>query len=118
MKGKWFVLGCWTALLVLLTGAWTNGAAAPAQEVVIGYTAPLSGPAAEYGQDCVNGVEMAINEINKAGGITVKGKKYVFRLEKLDDRIDPTQAVNNARRFRDQFKAPAIFNPVFNTSPL
>jgi branched-chain amino acid transport system substrate-binding protein len=115
MKGKWFVLGCWTALLVLLTGAWTNGAAAPAQEVVIGYTAPLSGPAAEYGQDCVNGVEMAINEINKAGGITVKGKKYVFRLEKLDDRIDPTQAVNNARRFRDQFKAPAIFNPVFNT---
>ena len=101
-----------TLMLFIGVNGW---AAEKAQEVVIGYTAPLSGPAAEYGQDCVNGVDMAINEINKAGGITVKGKKYTFKLEKLDDRIDPTQAVNNARRFRDQFKTPAIFNPVFNT---
>ncbi len=94
-------------------------AAAPAEkpkEVVIGYTGPLSGPAAEYGQDCVNGIDMAINEINSAGGITVGGKKYVFKLEKLDDMADPTNAVNNARRFRNQFKAPAVFNPVFNTT--
>jgi len=85
------------------------------KEVVIGYTGPLSGPAAEYGQDCLNGIDMAINEINGAGGITVSGKKYVFKLEKLDDMADPTNAVNNARRFRNQFKTPAIFNPVFNT---
>ncbi|MEW6184658.1 MAG: ABC transporter substrate-binding protein [Thermodesulfobacteriota bacterium] len=114
MKGNKIALGCLMITVLLLSGA--IGYAAPqAQEVVIGYTAPLSGPAAEYGQDCVNGVDMAINEINKSGGITVKGKKYTFKLEKLDDRIDPTQAVNNARRFRDQFKTPAIFNPVFNT---
>ncbi|MCL6610858.1 MAG: ABC transporter substrate-binding protein [Peptococcaceae bacterium] len=84
-------------------------------EVVIGYTGPLSGPAAEYGQDCLNGIDMAVNEINSAGGITVGGKKYMFRLEKLDDMADPTNAVNNARRLRNQFKAPAVFNPVFNT---
>lgn len=84
-------------------------------EVVIGYTGPLSGPAAEYGQDCLNGIDMAVNEINGAGGITVGGKKYVFKLEKLDDGADPTNAVNNARRFRNQYKAPAVFNPVFTT---
>jgi branched-chain amino acid transport system substrate-binding protein len=83
--------------------------------VVIGFTGPLSGPAAEYGQDCYTGIDLAIQEINAAGGITVKGQKTLFKLEKLDDRIDPTQAVNNARRFRDQYKAPAVFNPVFNT---
>ncbi len=83
-------------------------------EIVIGYTGPLSGPAAEYGQDILNGVDMAVKEINASGGITVKGQKHTFRLEKLDDRIDPTQAVNNARRFKAN-KAIAVFNGVFNT---
>lgn len=85
------------------------------KEVVIGYTGPLSGPAAEYGQDCLTGVDMAINEINAGGGITAGGKKFTFKLEKLDDMADPTNAVNNARRLRNQSKAPAIFNPVFTT---
>ncbi|MCL6610857.1 MAG: ABC transporter substrate-binding protein [Peptococcaceae bacterium] len=84
------------------------------KEVVIGYTGPLSGPAAEYGQDCLNGIDMAVKEINAAGGFTVGNQKYTIRLEKLDDMGDPTNAVNNARRFRNQFKTPAIFNPVFN----
>jgi branched-chain amino acid transport system substrate-binding protein len=84
-----------------------------AKEIVIGYTGPLSGPAAEYGQENFNGVEMAVNEMNDAGGITVKGIKYPFKLLKLDDRSDPTQAVNNARRFHEQDKAIAVFCPVF-----
>ncbi|MFO7569878.1 MAG: ABC transporter substrate-binding protein [Smithellaceae bacterium] len=86
---------------------------ASAQEIVIGYTGPLSGPAAEYGQDCVNGIEMAINELNAAGGVTVGGKKYSFKLERLDDRMDPTQAKNNALRFVNQNKAMAVFSPNF-----
>ena len=85
------------------------------KEVTIGFTGPISGVAAEYGQDCANGLEMAINDINAGGGITVGGEKYTFKLVKLDDMIDPTQAVNNCRRLRDQYKVPAIFNPVFNT---
>jgi branched-chain amino acid transport system substrate-binding protein len=97
-----------TALLVSWgVGSW-------AKDIVIGYTAPLSGPAAEYGLDCVNGVEIAINELNAAGGVVVKGERYTFKLERLDDRVDPTQAVNNARRFVSN-KAIAVFNPVFTT---
>jgi len=90
--------------------------AEPTKEIVIGYTGPLSGPAAEYGVDNFNGVDMAIKDINEAGGITVNDQKYVFKLEKLDDMADPTQSVNNARRFRDQFDAPVVWNPVFNTT--
>ncbi len=101
-----------SVLAVCLALSWTI--TGNAQEIVIGYTGPLSGPAAEYGQDCLNGVEMAVKELNAAGGITVKGKKYLFKLEKLDDRTDPTQALNNARRLRAN-KAVAVFNGVFNT---
>jgi branched-chain amino acid transport system substrate-binding protein len=87
---------------------------AHAQDIVIGFSGPLSGPAAEYGQDMVNGIDMAINEINAAGGITVNGKKHLFKLEKLDDKTDPTSAVNNARRLRSN-NAIAVFNGVFTT---
>ncbi len=86
-----------------------------ADEIVIGYSGPLSGPAAEYGQDCVNGIDMAVKEINAAGGVAVKGKKYSFKLEKLDDRTDPVLAKNNAMRFVNQHKAIAVFNPVATT---
>ncbi|MDD4242151.1 MAG: ABC transporter substrate-binding protein [Smithellaceae bacterium] len=106
----WKMLICMVAAVFVVS--WTGNTRA--DEIVIGYTGPLSGPAAEYGQDIFNGVDMAVKELNAAGGIVVKGKKYSFRLDKLDDRVDPTQAVNNARRFR-QNKAIAVFNGVFNT---
>lgn len=88
---------------------------ADAQDILIGYSGPLSGLAAEYGQDVFNGIDLAVNEINAKGGIVVQGKKHKFKLEKLDDRADPTQAVNNARRLRSR-GAIAVFNPVYTTS--
>ncbi|MDP2852694.1 MAG: ABC transporter substrate-binding protein [Smithellaceae bacterium] len=92
----------------------TWAVAASADDILIGFSGPLSGPAAEYGQDCFFGIETAVNEINAAGGINIKGKKYKFKLEKLDDRSDPTTAVNNARRLQAA-KAVAVYNAVFTT---
>lgn len=98
-----------TAMILAIMWA----AVAGAEDIVIGYTGPLSGPAAEYGQDCVNGIDMAVNEINSKGGIIVKGKKYTFRFEKMDDKINPELTVANAQKLRKEHKAIAIFNPVF-----
>jgi branched-chain amino acid transport system substrate-binding protein len=104
------------SLAAVLLAAWPAGdVSAQAKEVVIGYTGPISGIAAEYGQDCAAGIEMAVADLNQAGGITVKGQKYQFKLVKLDEVLDPTASVNNCRRLRDQYKAPAIFNPLFNS---
>ena len=86
-----------------------------AGEVIIGFSGPLSGPAAQYGRDNVAGLEMAIADLNKAGGITVNGTQYTFKLQTLDDHIDPTAAVNNARRLQARSGARVIYNPVFNT---
>lgn len=106
----WKVLVCLVAMSVFSLSAGTS----LANEIVVGFSGPLSGPAAEYGQDIVSGIDMAVKELNAAGGITVAGKKYTFKLERLDDRADPVQAVNNARRLRGS-KAIAIFNGVFTT---
>lgn len=105
------VLGLFAGLLALVF--FTGGATAG--EIVIGFTGPLSGPAAQYGRDNVAGLEMGIEDLNNAGGITVNGEQYTFRLQTLDDHIDPTAAVNNARRLQARSGARVIFNPVFNT---
>ena len=107
LKGFIFLL-----LTVLLTMSWIS--ASFAAEIVIGFTGPLSGPAAEYGQDCVTGLDMAIKEINAAGGITVEGQKLLFRLDKLDDKVDPSQSMSNARQLLAN-NALVIYNPVFST---
>ncbi|MBR9981276.1 MAG: ABC transporter substrate-binding protein, partial [Desulfatitalea sp.] len=109
---KRFSLGMGVGLLALLTvcigGAW-------AAEVVIGFSGPLSGPAAQYGRDCLAGVELAIKDINRTGGIKIGDTAYTFKVVSYDDMIDPTAAVNNSRRLVSRDKAVAIFNPVFNT---
>ena len=106
--GKGFV-GLVLFLAAALLAVWpAAGASAQAKEVVIGYTGPISGIAAEYGQDGGHGIEMAIADMNQAGGIAVKGQKYKVKLVKLDEILDPTASVNNCRRLRDQYKTPAI----------
>ena len=102
-------------ILALMLSAFSLSTPAVADQIVIGFSGPLSGVAAEYGQDVVNGLDLAVRELNAGGGITVGGKPYTFKLERLDDRADATQAVNNARRFKSN-GAIAVFNAVFGTS--
>ena len=90
-------------------------ASVQAAEIVIGYSGPLSGPAAEYGEDCLSGIDMAIKDINARGGISVRGQDYLLRLEKMDDKVDPKTAITNAQQLRKEKKAIAIFNPVATT---
>lgn len=106
LKGLIFLSG------LLLTMLWTSPGRAA--DIVIGFTGPLSGPSAEYGQDCINGLDMAIKELNAAGGIFVDGQKLLFKLEKLDDKLESNQAVSNSRQLLAK-NALAIYNPVFVT---
>ncbi|MEF2279373.1 ABC transporter substrate-binding protein [Deinococcus sp. YIM 134068] len=85
--------------LLLALGA---GTALADKVVNIGYSGPLSGGAAFYGKDTQSGIEMAINEINRAGGVTVKGEKVTFRLVSLDDRYLPNETATNVRRLTSQ----------------
>ncbi len=78
--------------------------------VKIGFTGPLSGGAALYGKNVVNGIEMAIKEIN-ATGLEVAGKKVKLELVSLDDKYSPAEAAINARRLVQQHQTPAVFVP-------
>lgn len=58
--------------------------------IKIGGIAPLSGGVAVYGVECKNGIDLAVEEINAAGGIN--GQKIEFICE--DDEGDSAKSVN------------------------
>ena len=60
-------------------------------EFIIGMSGPLSGGAALYGEAVRNAAQMAIDEINEAGGLN--GVK--FRLLALDDANDADKVATN-----------------------
>ncbi|WP_166268825.1 ABC transporter substrate-binding protein [Marinobacter caseinilyticus] len=82
-----------------------------ADEVNIGFTGPLSGGAALYGENTVSGLRMAVDEINAAGGFTVGDETHTLNLIALDDRYSPAQAATNAKRLKQESGVPAVFVP-------
>lgn len=55
----------------------------------IGGTGPLTGESAYYGQEVKNGMELAVSEINEAGGIAGKQVEMNFQ----DDEAEPEKAI-------------------------
>lgn len=92
--------------LGLATGTHT---AAAADVIKLGYSGPLSGGGALFGQNHVTGLEMAIKEINAGGGVEVAGKTYTVELVAIDDKYSPAEAAVSARRLRQEHKAPVVF---------
>jgi branched-chain amino acid transport system substrate-binding protein len=80
-----------TALAVTILA----GAASRADEIVIGASLPLSGPLAGFGSFQQWGYKRAVDEVNKAGGIAVDGKKQMVKLIIRDDKTDPNATASN-----------------------
>ncbi|TSA84448.1 ABC transporter substrate-binding protein [Deinococcus detaillensis] len=87
---------------IALLGISLLGMAAADKVVSIGYSGPLSGGAAFYGKDVQSGLDMAIDELNKSGGVTVKGEKVTFKLVALDDKYLPNETATNVKRLTSQ----------------
>lgn len=88
------------------------GLPALAQNVEIGLIAPLSGPAATYGKDILNGVGLAVEEINAAGGI---GGRQITLLQG-DDRGSPKDAANVTQSFVSNAKVLAMIGGATSTA--
>src|ERR1700712_1854219 len=78
--------------LAALTLALTLGTSAYAADLKIGVLVPTTGGQATYGQDMANAVQLAMDEINKAGG------PNTYSAVVGDDGCDPQQAVNAATK--------------------
>ncbi|MBM3517599.1 MAG: branched-chain amino acid ABC transporter substrate-binding protein [Alphaproteobacteria bacterium] len=79
---RWLVGAAAAAAMVL-------GASAAAADTTIAVNGPVTGALAQFGEQMKRGAEMAVADINAAGGVL--GEKLV--LEVGDDQCDPKQAV-------------------------
>lgn len=64
----------------------------------VGGIGPVTGGAAIYGQSVRNGAEMAVEEINAAGGVN----GMMFEFDYQDDEHDPEKAVNAYNTLKDK----------------
>jgi branched-chain amino acid transport system substrate-binding protein len=75
--------------------------------IKVGYTAPFTGSAAEFGVNGWRGVQLALEEINKKG-IKIGAESYKIEIVRYDSRCEPTEAVSNARKLILEDKVVAI----------
>ena len=90
-------------LALLLWG----GAAQAGETLRIGASYPTSGGVAEAASYTVEGIKMAVEEINAKGGVSLGGKNLPIELFLYDSKCDPTIGVANAEKLitRDQVAA-------------
>ncbi|MEM3629602.1 MAG: amino acid ABC transporter substrate-binding protein, partial [Candidatus Bathyarchaeia archaeon] len=83
------------------------------EEIVLGFSMPLSGAHAYNGEMVKRGYEFAIEDINNAGGIYVKefGRRLKIRYVYYDDESDPTKAKTNAERLITVDKVDFLLGP-------
>ena len=79
------------SMLLVLSACGGANYTAKNTEYVIGFSGPLTGPAAVYGTAVKNSAQMAVDEINAAGGLN--GVK--FKLVAKDDTHDATKVAAN-----------------------
>jgi branched-chain amino acid transport system substrate-binding protein len=84
----------WAVLLAAAMAAAAPGRAAE-PEILIGASIPLSGALASFGIYEQWGYNTAVDDINRAGGIVVDGKRRPVRLIILDDKTDPSVTQSN-----------------------
>ena len=104
-------------LLPLLAPLLVRSAPAPRvppsgpRELVIGQSAPFSGPSAQTAKDYQQGLLAWFAEVNRRGGI--HGRR--LRLVSLDDSYDPQLTLRNTRRLVEQQQAIALIG-IFGTA--
>jgi branched-chain amino acid transport system substrate-binding protein len=97
---------CAAGALVLATVA--SGAGTPgvtSNQVLIGGTTPLSGPASAY-QSIAKGAAAYFRYVNAHGGVNKRQIKYVYK----DDGYDPSKTLDATRELVQQDKVFAIFD--------
>lgn len=100
----------------------TGAAAAPptvdADTILLGEVGSLTGSEATFGLSTKNGVQLALDEVNAAGGISVDGKMKKVAVRVYDDQGKSEEAANAVSRLINQDKVVVILGEVASSNSL
>jgi branched-chain amino acid transport system substrate-binding protein len=101
-------------LSILLALFWiSSGVAAEKNEIILGYSAPVSGGMSHVGEKIRQGYTIWSEMVNEKGGIFVKevGKKLRVKLIMYDDKSDPTTSAKLYEKLITQDKVDLVLSP-------
>src|SRR5258708_27769739 len=84
-----------------------------AEPLKIGMVAPVTGPQAESGRYEIQGAQLAVEEINKAGGLLGRPIELVIE----DDQTTNPGVVLAFSKLAGDKDIPAFIGPIFSTGP-
>jgi branched-chain amino acid transport system substrate-binding protein len=106
-------------ILALGVALVVGGSVAVAGETLrIGATYPTSGGVAEAASYTIEGIKMAVEEINAKGGVPVQGKNLPIEIFLYDSKCDPTIGVANAEKMINRDQVVAITGDFCSTVAL
>jgi len=113
MKKLWIGIGIVVVVALAIVLIVTQTKKEP-EEIKIGVLTTLTGASARYGQSALNGIQMAVEEINTKGGI--KGKQIKLIIE--DDGSESSRAVSAFRKLANIDKVPVIIGPISSSAAM
>ncbi|BBB90599.1 MAG TPA: ABC transporter substrate-binding protein [Methylomusa anaerophila] len=119
MSKKWHSFIGLAVILTMVAGliAGCGGSGAPAadsKDIKVGANFELTGNVANFGQQTLNGVKLAVKEANAAGGVL--GKQLT--LVTADNKSEPAEATNAITKLITQDKVVAVLGPVTSSDVL
>ncbi|WP_297778240.1 ABC transporter substrate-binding protein [uncultured Roseovarius sp.] len=76
--------------------------------LTIGFLAPLSGPVESWGLPGLNGCQIWVDWLNRAGGVLMGGRRFPVRLEAYDCGYDGAEALTGARHLVQEHDAALV----------
>ena len=106
---KWLaVLPALLLVAMACGGTSTSGGTTFKGTKKVGLSTSLTGSVASYGQAGLNGIQMAIDEVNAKGGVN----GYKIELDQADDAAVASRGTDNAKRLIVEDKVVALFGAV------
>lgn len=108
-------IGLYLAAAALLATATSFGTDRASAQTTIGAAAPLTGPRALLGRNFRQGADIALEEVNAAGGVLGKPLQLVFEDDQGDN---PNAAMNAVNKLIQIHKVPVMLGPHYTVSQL
>ena len=89
-----------------------------AEPIKVGVVLPFSGPVGSDGQRTFSGIDLAVNEVNDAGGVSINGEKRLIEIVKEDSTCNPRMSVSAVEKLMTQDEVSVVIGDFCSTSTL